>query len=188
MELPDIAQLTEQLLTLVWRGARIDHQVGDHDDFSNAVAGVVSVCAEKRDGYDLEKMMEADPDDPSRRRSLVCLPQLPLKGTDMKIRSTDGSLRDEAAGYVLKPGERLVVPMLAMDGADEMQRAIAANSPQALEDARQRAADAYERSRHEMQFEWMGDAGQAPPRPAAEMTVNELTTPVTPPMPRASPT
>ena len=69
VELPDIAQLTEQLLTLVWRGARIDHQVGDHDDFSNAVAGVLSVCAEKRDGYDLEKMMEGDPDDASRRQA-----------------------------------------------------------------------------------------------------------------------
>ena len=93
----------------------------------------------------------------------------------MKIRSTDGSLRDEAAGYVLKPGERLVVPMLAMDGADEMQRAIAADPPQALEDARQQAADAYERSKDEMQSEWHGRRqAQAPPRPAAEMTLDQL--------------
>jgi hypothetical protein len=41
VELPDIPKLQEQLLTLVRRGARIDHQPGDHDDWANAVAGVV---------------------------------------------------------------------------------------------------------------------------------------------------
>jgi hypothetical protein len=25
---------------LVWRGARIDHQAGDHDDWANAVCGI----------------------------------------------------------------------------------------------------------------------------------------------------
>jgi hypothetical protein len=41
IELPDIPKLQEQLLTLVVRGARIDHQPGDHDDWANAVAGAV---------------------------------------------------------------------------------------------------------------------------------------------------
>jgi hypothetical protein len=41
VELLDIAQLQEQLLTLVWRGARIDHLPGDHDDWANAAAGAV---------------------------------------------------------------------------------------------------------------------------------------------------
>lgn len=41
VELPDIPKLQEQLLTLVVRGARIDHQPGDHDDWANAVAGAV---------------------------------------------------------------------------------------------------------------------------------------------------
>jgi hypothetical protein len=41
IELPDIPKLQEQLLTLVIRGARIDHQPGDHDDWANAVAGAV---------------------------------------------------------------------------------------------------------------------------------------------------
>lgn len=41
IELPDVPKLQEQLITLVIRGARIDHQPGDHDDWANAVAGVV---------------------------------------------------------------------------------------------------------------------------------------------------
>ena len=41
VELLDIAKLQEQLLTLVWRGARIDHQPGDHDDYANAAAGAL---------------------------------------------------------------------------------------------------------------------------------------------------
>jgi len=41
IELPDIPKLQEQLLTLVVRGTRIDHQPGDHDDWANAVAGAV---------------------------------------------------------------------------------------------------------------------------------------------------
>jgi hypothetical protein len=38
VELLDIGTLQEQLLTLVWRGQRIDHQPGDHDDYANAAA------------------------------------------------------------------------------------------------------------------------------------------------------
>jgi hypothetical protein len=41
VDLPDIPKLQEQLLTLVLKGARIDHQSGDHDDWANAVAGAV---------------------------------------------------------------------------------------------------------------------------------------------------
>lgn len=41
IELPDIPKLQEQLLTLVVKGSRIDHQPGDHDDWANAVAGAV---------------------------------------------------------------------------------------------------------------------------------------------------
>ena len=41
VELLDHPKLTEQLLTLVLRGARIDHLPGDHDDFANAAAGAI---------------------------------------------------------------------------------------------------------------------------------------------------
>jgi hypothetical protein len=41
IELPDIPKLQEQLLTLVIRGAHIDHQPGDHDDWPNACCGAV---------------------------------------------------------------------------------------------------------------------------------------------------
>jgi hypothetical protein len=35
----DVAQVEQQLLGLVWRGAKIDHQSGEHDDWSNAAVG-----------------------------------------------------------------------------------------------------------------------------------------------------
>ncbi len=41
IELLDVPKLQEQLLTLVMRGTKIDHQPGDHDDWANAVAGAV---------------------------------------------------------------------------------------------------------------------------------------------------
>jgi phage terminase large subunit-like protein len=46
VELPDLPKLQEQLLTLVVKpNGRIDHQAGDHDDWANACAGVVSLIA-----------------------------------------------------------------------------------------------------------------------------------------------
>ena len=41
VELLDITELQEQLLTLVIRGDKIDHQPGDHDDYANAAAGAL---------------------------------------------------------------------------------------------------------------------------------------------------
>ena len=41
IELLDDGKLQEQLLTLVIRGSKIDHQSGDHDDIANAAAGAV---------------------------------------------------------------------------------------------------------------------------------------------------
>jgi hypothetical protein len=41
VELPDVPRMQEQLLTLVRRGARVDHQSGDHDDWANGVAGLI---------------------------------------------------------------------------------------------------------------------------------------------------
>ena len=45
VELLDLTELQEQLLTLVIRGSKIDHQPGDHDDFSNAAAGALVLAA-----------------------------------------------------------------------------------------------------------------------------------------------
>ena len=46
VELLDVPELQEQLLTLVVRGGRIDHQAGDHDDFSNAAAGAIWLASD----------------------------------------------------------------------------------------------------------------------------------------------
>ena len=48
VELLDDGKLQEQLLTLVIRGGKIDHQSGDHDDFANAAAGVVATISRRR--------------------------------------------------------------------------------------------------------------------------------------------
>jgi hypothetical protein len=45
VELPDLPVLTEQLLTLVQKGARVTHEAGAHDDFANACAGAVQAAA-----------------------------------------------------------------------------------------------------------------------------------------------
>lgn len=45
----DVPTLEQQLLGLVWRGGRIDHQAGEHDDYANALAGVVRVLVAGRD-------------------------------------------------------------------------------------------------------------------------------------------
>jgi hypothetical protein len=38
----DTSDVEQQLLGLVWRGGKIDHPNGEHDDWANAVAGVVA--------------------------------------------------------------------------------------------------------------------------------------------------
>lgn len=43
--LVDVPKLEQQLLGLVWRGGRIDHLSGEHDDYANAVCGVARVLA-----------------------------------------------------------------------------------------------------------------------------------------------
>jgi hypothetical protein len=40
----DQPEVEQQLLGLVWRGGKIDHPPGNHDDWANAVAGVVCLC------------------------------------------------------------------------------------------------------------------------------------------------
>lgn len=49
VELLDLPKLQEQLLTLVVRGAQIDHQPGAHDDWANAAAGVLTLDFDKAD-------------------------------------------------------------------------------------------------------------------------------------------
>ncbi len=43
VRLPDVPQVEQQLLGLVWRGGKIDHVPGEKDDHANAAAGLVEV-------------------------------------------------------------------------------------------------------------------------------------------------
>ena len=47
VELLDVGSLQGQLLTLVWRGTKIDHQSGDHDDWAAACAGAIWLASSK---------------------------------------------------------------------------------------------------------------------------------------------
>lgn len=67
VELLDIPKLTEQFLTLVYRGSKIDHQPGDHDDWSCAAAGAIVLASSRRGGMKISaEMLEK-----SRRVSVV---------------------------------------------------------------------------------------------------------------------
>jgi hypothetical protein len=45
VELFDDGKLQEQLLTLVWKGSKIDHLSGDHDDYANAACGAIVLAS-----------------------------------------------------------------------------------------------------------------------------------------------
>jgi hypothetical protein len=44
----DIANLESQLLGLVWRGGKIDHPSGEHDDYANATAGALYLASKNQ--------------------------------------------------------------------------------------------------------------------------------------------
>jgi hypothetical protein len=89
IELLDHPVLQEQLLTLVMRGAKVDHQPGDHDDFANAAAGALDAATESRSGYDLYKLIYGErwqdhsPGKTTRRPVIEALRQagIPLNDT-----------------------------------------------------------------------------------------------------------
>jgi hypothetical protein len=45
VRLVDVPQLEQQLLGLIWRGGKITHPSGEHDDFANAAAGALVLAA-----------------------------------------------------------------------------------------------------------------------------------------------
>jgi hypothetical protein len=47
--LPNVPEIEQQLLGLVWRSGKIDHQNGEHDDHANAVAGLVNALLGTRE-------------------------------------------------------------------------------------------------------------------------------------------
>ncbi len=49
--LPDVPVLEQQLLGLVWRGGKITHPNGEHDDWATAVAGLVADLAPARQPF-----------------------------------------------------------------------------------------------------------------------------------------
>jgi hypothetical protein len=66
VELPDLPTLTEQLLTLVQRGARIDHESGSHDDWANGCAGAVWAASAKPRLHFSDKAMARAAERPPR--------------------------------------------------------------------------------------------------------------------------
>ena len=64
VELPDLPKLQQQLLGLVWRGRKIDHQQGEHDDWANVVAGAVWSASRRAVPPRIRVWPYVDPDDP----------------------------------------------------------------------------------------------------------------------------
>lgn len=54
------AVLEQQLLGLVWRGGKIDHQSGEHDDFANAAAGALVRAMASASDLTEEELAEID--------------------------------------------------------------------------------------------------------------------------------
>jgi len=44
----DVPKLEQQLLGLIWRGGKIDHPHGEHDDYANVCAGLAQVLAKRQ--------------------------------------------------------------------------------------------------------------------------------------------
>jgi hypothetical protein len=49
----DVPLVEQQLLGLVWRGAKMDHQSGEHDDWSNAAVGALVTVLTRVDTAEL---------------------------------------------------------------------------------------------------------------------------------------
>jgi hypothetical protein len=60
VSLLDLPLLEQQLLGLIWRGTKIDHPPGEHDDWANAVAGVARLCGAPA-GSILDQIHVVDP-------------------------------------------------------------------------------------------------------------------------------
>lgn len=56
VELLDVIELQEQLLTLVWRGGKIDHENGGHDDFATAAVIALILAAPLHTAIDWNKV------------------------------------------------------------------------------------------------------------------------------------
>lgn len=52
----DHAEMESQFLSLIWRGGKIDHPGGEHDDYCNAAAGAVNQAFEAGIGADMSSL------------------------------------------------------------------------------------------------------------------------------------
>ena len=69
IELLDLPKLQEQMLTLIVRGARVDHPPGAHDDWANAAAGALvnaKVARRARPEWSLDDEWGGGPNAPRR--------------------------------------------------------------------------------------------------------------------------
>lgn len=87
VRLPDVPAVEQQLLGLLWRGGKIDHPAGEHDDWANAVAGVV-------------QLLLAEPGTP---RVWSLTPVEPAPVTEETPAEAQARERDEAAAVWNRP-------------------------------------------------------------------------------------
>jgi hypothetical protein len=113
VELLDHGKLQEQLLTLVWRGVKIDHLPGDHDDFANAAAGALMLTVTDSDPG-LWKMLARNTraeEEAARAAALTAAPQRELIAANAQRRqllATAAALGARPVSEIIQPGEKLV--------------------------------------------------------------------------------
>ncbi len=84
VDLLDRPKLQQQLLGLVWRGTKIDHQVGEHDDWANAVAGAIWLFAKKEQEVRVWAWPYVDRDDPDYKKKVAAARAKELQNRAMR--------------------------------------------------------------------------------------------------------
>jgi hypothetical protein len=88
VELLDVPKLQEQLLGLVMRGQKIDHMLGEHDDYANSAAGAIWLSKPRID------MGQALADAEAANASAGLNQSLDTRLAEMEWRSTTSGLDD----------------------------------------------------------------------------------------------
>jgi hypothetical protein len=132
----DVSEVEQQLLGLVWRGGKIDHQSGEHDDWANAVAGCVHLLLGAEAApfmlFSGGRLLSSVSDAVSRVVQSVTQALTPVNGKSLPFRSIEELLRENLYDRDLTDEERQRLAEHAAQVAQQ-QRARAARDVEALQ-------------------------------------------------------
>jgi hypothetical protein len=101
VELLDVPKLTEQLVGLVWKAAKITHVAGEHDDYANAVAGAVTLAQSAVPAFEFAEGISLEMRNPAGMPSYGTAPGDGLDDEDAPVRDdlSFGTSRRHRIGY-----------------------------------------------------------------------------------------